>query len=82
LFKKKNDCCFREYKIRVKVEKAKDLLGNSSYPVYRISEMLGYQNPETFMRMFKRRTELTPLQYRDLVTSGSGQTVAGETRQA
>jgi YesN/AraC family two-component response regulator len=66
LFKKMNNCNFRDFKINVKIEKAKELLRDSSHMVHHISEMLGYQNPETFMRLFKRKTSMTPLQYRKL----------------
>ena len=65
LFKEKNNCGFRDYKIKVKIERAKDLLENSSQQIYQISRELGYQNPETFMRLFKDKTGFTPLQYRN-----------------
>jgi YesN/AraC family two-component response regulator len=65
VFKKKSTLSFRDCKINMKVEKAKDLLKGTAHPIYKISSMLGYQNPETFMRMFKRKTGLSPLQYRE-----------------
>ncbi len=65
VFRKNNASSFRDCKINMKIEKAKDLLQSSAYPVYKIASMLGYQNPETFMRIFKRKTTLSPLQYRN-----------------
>lgn len=64
LFKEKNNCSFRDFKIRVKMEKAKEMLRNTASPIHHIAITLGYQNPETFMRIFKRKAGLTPLQYR------------------
>ena len=60
LFKEKNHCSFRDYKLNIKIEKARDLLKQTSYSVCQISKVLGYQNPETFMRFFKRKTGVTP----------------------
>ncbi|MFH0754787.1 MAG: AraC family transcriptional regulator [Candidatus Omnitrophota bacterium] len=68
VFKKENDVNFREYKIGLKIERAKALLKKTAYPVYKISGILGYRNPETFMRIFKRKTSFTPLQYREQVS--------------
>ena len=65
IFKEENDVNFRDYKIAAKIEKAKELLSNTTYPVFKIAGMLGYQNPETFMRIFKRKTACTPLQFRE-----------------
>ncbi|MEW5895790.1 MAG: response regulator [Candidatus Omnitrophota bacterium] len=64
LFKEKHNINFREYKLRVRIEKAKEMLRNSSLNVDQISLLLGYQNTESFLRVFKRRTSLTPSQYR------------------
>ena len=64
LFKNKNKCSFRNYKIKIKMDKAKTLLKNSSYTVCQISNILGYQNPESFMRLFKKIHKLTPTEFR------------------
>ncbi len=64
LFKSRNKCSFRDYKIKVKMDKAKSFLRDSSYTICQISEMLGYQNPESFMRLFKRINKITPTEFR------------------
>jgi YesN/AraC family two-component response regulator len=64
LFKQKNNCGFREYKINARIARAKELLLKTSRPIQLISQELGYQNPETFVRIFKRRTSKTPTEYR------------------
>jgi YesN/AraC family two-component response regulator len=65
LFKEKSNGGFRDYKVTVKMNRAKELLAKSSYTVSQISDKLGYQNPESFMRIFKRTTKNTPSQYRN-----------------
>ena len=44
---------------------AVELLEDSSRNIYEISQVLGYQKPESFHRSFKRWTGTTPQQYRD-----------------
>lgn len=63
-FNKKNNENFREYKLKIRIDKAKSLLEKSHLNVSEIAIELGYQNPESFMRIFKRTTQLTPMQYR------------------
>ena len=65
LFKQKHGLNYREFKIHVKITRAKELLTNSDMPVHYIAEELGYQNAETFIRLFKRKTGQTPLEYRN-----------------
>ena len=65
LFNKENGEGFREYKLSVKLKMAKTMLKNSSLLVKEISDKLGYQNPETFMRIFKRKIKLTPTEFRE-----------------
>ena len=40
------------------------MLLNTNKTVAAISEELGYMNPETFIRSFKKFTQMTPVQYR------------------
>ncbi|NQX58774.1 AraC family transcriptional regulator [Paenibacillus qinlingensis] len=48
----------------IKIEQAKKLLATSEKPVSQISYELGIENANYFSRMFKIKTGLTPLQYR------------------
>ena len=64
VFSRKNGETFRDFKIKSKMERAKDLLENSHLNVNEIALNLGYQSPESFMRLFKRLNKLTPTQYR------------------
>jgi two-component system response regulator YesN len=55
---------FNEYKAKVKSRRAADLLTKTGYNVEEISARLGYENPESFARAFKKATGLTPSAYR------------------
>ncbi|MGO4494769.1 helix-turn-helix domain-containing protein [Paenibacillus sp. 2RAB27] len=48
----------------IKIEQAKKLLATSVKPISQISYELGIENSNYFSRMFKIKTSLTPLQYR------------------
>lgn len=63
-FKRKTGKTFTEFCVDQRVEKAKALLADSDYPVKQIAYDLAYENPESFVRVFKRKTRLTPSQYR------------------
>ncbi len=53
-----------EYILRVRMEKAKNLLVKSSYKIYEITEQVGYQSPQHFIRTFKKYYGVTPETYR------------------
>ncbi|MBI4309010.1 MAG: response regulator transcription factor [Candidatus Omnitrophica bacterium] len=64
LFTRYDPYGFRGYKLKVRMEKAMDLLRRSSLDVSEIAYQLGYENPESFMRAFKRQVKKTPGVYR------------------
>jgi YesN/AraC family two-component response regulator len=64
LFSKHDQHGFRGYKLKVRMEKAIDLLCQSSLDVSEIAYKVGYENPESFMRAFKRYAGKTPGEYR------------------
>jgi transcriptional regulator GlxA family with amidase domain len=53
-----------DYLQNLRVEAAKRLLESGQTPVEEISVAVGYGDPSFFRRLFKRRTGLTPGQYR------------------
>ena len=53
-----------DYLQNLRVEEAKRLLESGQAPVDEISVEVGYEDPSFFRRLFKRRTGLTPSQYR------------------
>ncbi|MDD5595093.1 MAG: response regulator [Candidatus Omnitrophica bacterium] len=64
IFKKYTGTGFSDYKLKIKVKKAKELLGKPGYNINQISERLGYENAESFIRQFKKITSVTPTEYR------------------
>ena len=64
LFNKINKTNFRDYKLKIKIERAKTLLTETKLNINEIAMEVGYQNSESFMRIFKRKTKMTPTQYR------------------
>ena len=55
-----------DYLISYRIEQAKDLLKNTEEPVTNIAFMTGFQNSAYFSKTFKKYTDLTPKQYRNL----------------
>ncbi len=46
------------------IEKAKEILSISTLSVAEIAYQLGFEHPQSFNKLFKRKTNLSPLQYR------------------
>lgn len=55
---------FNEYRLSVKTRQACALLKKSDFTVTEIASRLGYQNLESFIRMFEKTMKLSPVQYR------------------
>ena len=64
IFKQSTGKSFSEYKLKIKIEKARELLSKTGYNVNQIAEKLGYKNVESFIRLFKKLAEYTPTEYR------------------
>jgi YesN/AraC family two-component response regulator len=64
VFKETEGEGFNEYKLSSKFAEAKMFLHTTGYTVEQISDKLGYENSESFIREFKKRADLTPKQYR------------------
>ncbi len=64
IFKEYTGTNFNEYKLKVKTEKAKELLTKTGCNINQIADKLGYENTESFIRQFKKITNLTPTEYR------------------
>ncbi len=65
LFKEKTGMNFVDYLRMVRIEKAKDLLQNSIYKIYEVSEMVGYNNTKHFTTTFRALTGISPKEYRE-----------------
>ena len=65
LFKKMAGENFVDYLIRVRMNKAMELLQQPRFKAYEICEMVGYKNSRYFSRLFKQFTGFTPSEYRN-----------------
>lgn len=63
-FKKHKGYTPYEYLIRVRLEQAKSLLRNTSYPIATIAEMVGINDLNNFNYLFKKHEMITPGTYR------------------
>ena len=63
-FKQETRQTFSGYKIKLRMEQAKKLLSETSLSVAQIAYKIGYENGESFMKMFKKITGYTPTEYR------------------
>ncbi|MFH1440469.1 MAG: response regulator [Candidatus Omnitrophota bacterium] len=64
VFKQHTGKGFSQYRLEIKIEKAKLLLLTTGYSIDQLADKLGYQNSESFIRQFKKHTSFTPAEYR------------------
>jgi YesN/AraC family two-component response regulator len=64
MFRQTTGMGFSEYRITLVVAKGKELLETTGYTVNQIAYNLGYQNAESFIRVFKNITGHTPAEFR------------------
>ncbi len=69
LFQRECGITFREYLIRVRIEKSCQLLRNTKMTVQEIASCVGYTDPAFFYKTFRREMFLTPDEYRRKNTS-------------
>ncbi|HEY8530569.1 MAG TPA: helix-turn-helix domain-containing protein [Paenibacillaceae bacterium] len=70
MFKKETGETFTDFVIRMKMERARELLDTTEYPVGRICDMLGYDNQSYFIKTFKSVVGVTPMEYRRIGVAG------------
>lgn len=64
LIKSTTGASFNEWKKTLRLRRAESLLINSHYTIAEISDSLGYANPESFIRIFKKVYHTSPSEYR------------------
>jgi YesN/AraC family two-component response regulator len=64
VFRKKAGLGFSAYRLKFIVEKARELLSDTGYSVDQIADKLGYQNTESFIRIFEKIVKTTPSKFR------------------
>lgn len=65
LFKARTGRKFVDYLNDLRIERAEDLLRHSDRKMYQIAKNVGYDNIKYFFRVFKKRTGMTPEQFRN-----------------
>ena len=64
LFKKATGIAFSQYLLRYRIDAAKELLTSGREKISVISEKAGFGTYNNFVRMFKRKTGVSPSRYR------------------
>lgn len=64
LFKTHTGETFVEYVTRYRLDKAKEMLAASQLKTYELAAKVGYSDPQYFSVIFKRRTGMTPKEFR------------------
>lgn len=66
LVHKVTGCKYSDFIRDLRFQKAESMLKHTNFSIHAISEQLGYENPENFMRAFKKAYGMTPSEYRTL----------------
>lgn len=61
---------FQDYIRDIRIEKAKLLLEQTSYSIFRIAELCGYPNEKYFSRVFLKHSGMLPSKYRQATSKG------------
>ncbi|MBD0378849.1 response regulator [Paenibacillus sedimenti] len=64
LFKKETGQNFLDYLTEIRIEQAKQLLRGTNLKIYEIAEKIGYHEIQYFGKLFKKRTNMTPKEFR------------------
>lgn len=67
LFKNETKKNFMDYVIETRINESKKLLKDSNIKVYEIGYMVGYEEPASFNRVFKKIIGLSPAEYRKII---------------
>jgi two-component system response regulator YesN len=67
LFQKETGESFSEYVNRVRIERAKELLGDARLKVNEIARMVGYWEMGYFYKQFKKHVGISPTDYKALL---------------
>lgn len=65
IFKKQFGVSAKDYILREKIEKVKELLVNTNYTIKKISKMCSFSSPAHLIMEFKKLEKMTPTYYRD-----------------
>ena len=63
---------FIDYLIRLRIGRAKELLGDSELKIYEVAEKAGFKDVKYFSKLFKKTTGSSPIEYRERL-AGQGE---------
>jgi two-component system response regulator YesN len=66
MFKKEKNENFIDYLTKVRMQKAQELLRNTTMKAYEVARVVGYGNPQYFSLCFKKYTGYSPLQFKNV----------------
>lgn len=69
-FKKRYHVNFSEYLKTIRIEHAKRLLETSNRKTYEVADQIGYDDAHYFSQIFKKKTGMSPLEYRQKSAAG------------
>ncbi|MFC4301829.1 response regulator transcription factor [Cohnella boryungensis] len=67
LFQRETNEAFTEYLNKIRIEKAKELLGRTTLKVHEVSKEVGYWEPSYFHKQFKKHVGITPTEFKALL---------------
>lgn len=70
LFKEQTGVPFSEYLSRLRIQRAKELLLQTSLPIVEIGERVGYRTDKYFIKVFKSMEDMSPSRYRHQMKDG------------
>ena len=65
-FKKFTGVTISDYIATIKIDHAKELIDTHQYLMYEMSDMLGFENPYYFSKVFKKVTGIAPREYENM----------------
>ena len=66
LFKNEEGIAFTDYLIRIRIQRACDLMMNTDLKAYEIAEKVGYDTPAYYSTAFKKVMGLSPTEYKKM----------------
>jgi two-component system response regulator YesN len=63
-FKKETGMPLHQYFLQLKINAAKSILANLNYRISDLADFLGFEDQYYFSRLFKKKTGLSPINYR------------------
>ena len=71
LFKKETGIYFNDYLNQIRINYAMTLLKNTNHKISQISKMSGFANTSYFIQCFKKRTGLSPSNFKQMISDST-----------